>query len=108
MDHKDIDSCYNTLFDNDKQIQFATNAIKSYQLDNYNSSIINNDLHYKEKNVKLSNAGVAINNNSNIKRHILNIDNISKINYEMIKNVPGNIPLQNTKYGNELLDKKKK
>ncbi|KAG0666297.1 hypothetical protein C6P45_000258 [Maudiozyma exigua] len=104
MDHNDIDTNYNTLFDNDKQIQFATNAIKSYQLDNYNSSIINNDLHYKEKNHKMLNAAVTINNN-NIKRHILNIDNISKINYEMIKNVPGNIPLQNTTYGNELLDK---
>lgn len=103
MDHKDIDTRYNTLFDNDKQIQFANNAIKSYQLDNYNSSIINNDLHYKEKNHKIVNSAVAVTNN-NIKRHILNIDNISKINYEMIKNVPGNIPLQNTTYGNELLD----
>ncbi|SMN18548.1 similar to Saccharomyces cerevisiae YLR052W IES3 Subunit of the INO80 chromatin remodeling complex [Maudiozyma saulgeensis] len=89
MNYKELDDKYTTLYNNDKQLKFARNAIKSYKIDKTINSI-KNDLHYyKDKSHKRT-------HNNNIKRHILNIDNTSRINYEMIKNIPGNIPVNNT------------
>jgi len=89
MNHKELDEQYSSLFKKDKQLQFAANAINHYKIDK-TTHTIQNDLHYyKEK-------GHIRTHNSNIKRHILNIDNTSRINYEMIKNIPGNIPVGNT------------
>lgn len=53
----------------DKQLQYARNAVKRY------------------REFEPLETAVASN-----KRHIMNVDDTSKINYEMIKNAPGNLP----------------
>lgn len=64
----------------DRQLQYARNAVKRY---------------HESQTVELSVGGAAGPQgpaSGNNKRHIVNVDDTSRINYEMIKNTPGNLP----------------
>ncbi|EDO17489.1 hypothetical protein Kpol_1058p26 [Vanderwaltozyma polyspora DSM 70294] len=91
------------LLAEDKQLQFAKSAIGRYKRDK-TPDFIEKDSHYKKIVGKIS----AQSNNSLTggfglanRRHIVNVDDISKINYEMIKNSPGNMVVVNGGSGNE-------
>lgn len=71
----DIDRQYDELFQNDRQLHHSRNAIHNYQ---------------KEFN-KMDDNFTHRANLFPMKRHIINIDNISKINYDVIRNTPGNL-----------------
>ncbi|QLL31780.1 hypothetical protein HG536_0B06480 [Torulaspora globosa] len=64
----------------DRQLEYARNAVRRYQ----------------EREALEAGAGGAAasqqNSSGNNKRHIVNVDDTSRINYEMIKNTPGNVP----------------
>ncbi|CCD26101.2 Ies3p NDAI_0G03240 [Naumovozyma dairenensis CBS 421] len=61
---------FQRLLAEDKQVQYAYHAIKKYKND------LKPDL-------------TSLDKDQNTKRHIMNIDDVSKINYEVIKTVPG-------------------
>lgn len=67
------------LAGDDRQLQYALNAVKRYR--------------ESESPDFIGNGGNHGSTNNN-KRHIVNVDDTSKINYEMIKNSPGNLPAQ--------------
>lgn len=89
-----LDKEYNKLLHNDKQLQFATQAIKNYRKD------IENLKKYQDTTDNHNTAPTTATTIHNLntkaslfpkKRHVINIDDISKINYDVIRNTPGNI-----------------
>lgn len=60
----------------DKQLEYAGNAVRRYQ----------------EREALEGAAAAQTSASGNNKRHIVNVDDASRINYEMIKNTPGNLP----------------
>lgn len=81
MSESELDDRFDDLMKNDIQIKYSLNAIKSYKIDKVPDFI---DRDIRQKNEKWK-------NNSNLRRHIVGVDDISRINYEMIKNSPGNL-----------------
>lgn len=82
-----LDKEYEQLLQNDKQLQFAVQAIKNYTQD------IENLKKCKDTNNNTTN---NLNPKTSLfpkKRHVINIDDISKINYDVIRNTPGNISI---------------
>ncbi|CCF57331.1 hypothetical protein KAFR_0C03390 [Kazachstania africana CBS 2517] len=74
-----VDDQYDELLKTDKQLQFAFKSIENY---------------YNAKDTDLVKDALILDlkdSTSNIRRHIVNVDDISRINYEMIKNAPGNL-----------------
>ncbi|QLQ79294.1 hypothetical protein HG537_0B06420 [Torulaspora globosa] len=66
--------------EDDKQLEYARNAVRRYQ---------------KREALEAGGGAAASqqgNSSGNNKRHIVNVDDTSRINYEMIKNTPGNLP----------------
>lgn len=88
-----LDREYNELLQNDKQLQFASQAIKNYKKD------IENLKQYKDSANNHSTTTITthnLNTKASLfpkKRHVINIDDISKINYDVIRNTPGNISI---------------
>ncbi|CCK70594.1 Ies3p KNAG_0E03360 [Huiozyma naganishii CBS 8797] len=74
-----IDSDYNALFERDEQLQHSANALSVYRQD-----------HRRNGGSGTRGSGSL----SSIKRHIVNVDGVTKLNYEMIKNTPGNFVLR--------------
>lgn len=92
----------------DKQIQFAERAVEIYKRESAVRSLAQ-DVHSKDSAAASATAAAAagtipantipvsmVASGTNIKRHIIGVDNISRINYEMIKSTPGSVPLQST------------
>lgn len=87
MNPEELDAEFNRLIESDKQIQFAYTAVKNYneELEQLSQDQLKNKLKpQKDDNPVKPNLFP-------MKRHIINIDNISKINYDVIRNTPGNI-----------------
>lgn len=77
----------------DKQIQYAANAIKHYRAKKV-PDYLDKDSHNRKLSAITGSAnGGNHGSTHNSKRHIVNVDDTSKINYEMIKNSPGNLPM---------------
>lgn len=88
MYHDEIDTEFNQLIESDKQVQFAYTAVKNYneELEQLSQDHIKNKLSTNNKDDNPVKPNLFP-----MKRHIINIDNISKINYDVIRNTPGNI-----------------
>ena len=96
---------YKQLRDSDKQVQYAERAVEMYRRESAVRSLAR-DVHSKDGAAAQAAAAAksaipantipvsTVPSGTNIKRHIIGVDNISRINYEMIKNTPGNVPLQ--------------
>ncbi|CAR28416.1 hypothetical protein ZYGR_0S00460 [Zygosaccharomyces rouxii] len=102
-------STFEELLAQDKQLQYALQAVRHYHSEKV-PEFLEKDSHNRRptpsstpqgstSTTPASTAGTAANANAqsqlnagNNKRHIVNVDDISKINYEMIKNTPGNLP----------------
>lgn len=88
-----LDKEYNDLLQHDKQLQFATQAVKNYRKD------IENLKKYRDVTNNTTPTNTAthnLNTKTSLfpkKRHVINIDDISKINYDVIRNTPGNISM---------------
>lgn len=105
---------FEELLAQDKQLQYASQAVRHYRREKV-PEFLEKDSHNRRPTpsstpqgstsaTPASTAGTAANANAqsqlnagNNKRHIVNVDDISKINYEMIKNTPGNLPDINEK-----------
>lgn len=80
----------------DKQLEYAARAIRHYH-ENKVPDFLDKDSHNKKLSGGAINEGNGGNSggysmmSNNNKRHIINVDDTSKINYEMIKNTPGNL-----------------
>lgn len=61
----------------DKQLEFAANAVRRYR---------------QQRPLEAAGAGAQAGVSGGNKRHIVNVDDTSRINYEMVKNTPGNLP----------------
>lgn len=79
--HSQIDEEYNTLLQKDIQLQ--------------NVCIVSKDYRKKEKD---ANDKVEDDTNGSWKKRVLNVDDTSKMSYEIIKNVPGNLPNHEKEY----------
>lgn len=98
-------SNFEELLAQDEQIKYAANAVRHYreekvpeflEKDSHNrrttpSSTPQGSTSATPASTISSNAGTANVSAGNNKRHIVNVDDISRINYEMIKNTPGNL-----------------
>ena len=85
---------FKDLFAQDRQLQYARQAILKYH-DNAVPNFIEQDTQNKANGKPYATAtGSSAQgpNSMSSRRHIMNIDDISRINYEMIKNSPGNMP----------------
>lgn len=103
---------FQELFAQDKQLQYASHAVKHYHGEKV-PEFLEKDSHNRRPTPSATplgstsstpatpastvSTGANLNaqnqlNAGNNKRHIVNVDDISKINYEMIKNTPGNLP----------------
>ncbi|GCE99372.1 hypothetical protein ZYGM_003845 [Zygosaccharomyces mellis] len=105
---------FEELLAQDKQLQYALQAVKHYHNEKV-PEFLEKDSHNRRttpsstpqgstSETPASTAGTTMSGNiqsqlnvGNNKRHIVNVDDISKINYEMIKNTPGNLPDINEK-----------
>lgn len=108
-------SSFEELLAQDKQLQYAAQAVKHYhsekvpeflEKDSHNRRLTPSSTPQGSTSATPAAAagGTGTNGNAqsqlnagNNKRHIVNVDDISKINYEMIKNTPGNLPDVNEK-----------
>ncbi|CAL9728227.1 ino eighty subunit 3 [Monosporozyma unispora] len=94
MSREEIDNEFNQLIETDKQVQFSYNAVKNYNKEiehlTHDNNIQRNKIN-KINNNDDTNDTIVKPNLFPMKRHIINIDNISKINYDVIRNTPGNI-----------------
>ncbi|QLG74895.1 hypothetical protein HG535_0H02220 [Zygotorulaspora mrakii] len=88
----------------DKQLEYAFRAVKRYH-ENKVPDFLDKDSHNKKLTGGTASEGNGGNGGShsqmsnNNKRHIINVDDTSKINYEMIKNTPGNLSSIRTENG---------
>lgn len=92
---------FKEILKNDKQLQYIKSSINYYKSTPVPSFLIT-DAYSKDKVSFPSNSALlsmnanAIENintassSTNFKRHILTVDDINRINYEMLKNAPGN------------------
>lgn len=81
------------LLAQDKQVQYAANAIRHYR-EKKIPDYLDKDSHNRKLSAITGSAnGGNHGSTHNSKRHIVNVDDTSKINYEMIKNSPGNLPM---------------
>lgn len=78
--HNQVDEDYTTLLQNDHQLQKACDVVKEYK------KRVDDDTTLEDE------CG------GSWKRRIVNVDDTSRISYEMIKNVPGNVPNHEKEY----------
>ncbi|CCE66187.1 hypothetical protein TPHA_0P00290 [Tetrapisispora phaffii CBS 4417] len=74
---------FEQLVQSDKQLQFARRAVAKYQRQL--------DHGPDDSEAPLDSEGLGAAAAQLNKRHIMNVDDISKINYEVVKSVPGNL-----------------
>ncbi|AQZ19086.1 IES3 (YLR052W) [Zygosaccharomyces parabailii] len=98
-------STFQELLAQDEQIQYAANAVRHYHEERV-PEFLEKDSHNRRTtpvstphaststtpaSLTSTSSNTANMNAGNNKRHIVNVDDISRINYEMIKNTPGNL-----------------